>query len=371
MRILIFTWKDLAHPAAGGAEVFTHEVARHWVAEGHYVVLLTSWAPGLSEESECDGVRIVRRGGKHSVYKEARRFYIEEGRGKFDLVIDQINTRPFSCPRFVTDAPVIAIAFQAAREVWFYETPLPIALVGRYLLEPWWLRRYRNVLTVTLSSSSKRSLENYGLRRVVVIPPGFTSSAPGRRSPVRETSPTIIYVGRLTKSKRPHHVLRAFAKVRRVLPDAQLWMVGTGGKSKELRRKAPPGVIFFGRIDESVKEDLLAKAHVHVMASVREGWGLAVTEAASVGTPTVAYAVDGLRDSVPVSGGILTAPKPKALAGTILNLVQRGVSELEVRPAGVLPWNEVASSLLDLAEAAVDQQRRSGQCDLRGLPLSS
>ena len=48
MRILIFNWKDIRNPEAGGAEVFTHEVAKRWVASGDEVdgVLLgTPWAP--------------------------------------------------------------------------------------------------------------------------------------------------------------------------------------------------------------------------------------------------------------------------------------------------------------------------------------
>src|SRR5437867_3375464 len=40
VRILILNWKDLAHPASGGAEVFTEEVARSLVGRGHSVTLL-------------------------------------------------------------------------------------------------------------------------------------------------------------------------------------------------------------------------------------------------------------------------------------------------------------------------------------------
>ena len=42
----------------------------------------------------------------------------------------------------------------------------------------------------------------------------------------------------------------------------------------------------------------MAEAHVLLMTSVREGWGLVVTEANACGTPAVVYNVPGLRDSV-------------------------------------------------------------------------
>ena len=42
LRILFLNWRDIENPDAGGAEVFTHEVAKRWVAAGHDVTLLAS-----------------------------------------------------------------------------------------------------------------------------------------------------------------------------------------------------------------------------------------------------------------------------------------------------------------------------------------
>ena len=56
------------------------------------------------------------------------------------------------------------------REICWYEMPLPVALAGRYLLEPVWLRRYRNVPVLTVSPSSRDWLRRYGLCRVSVVP---------------------------------------------------------------------------------------------------------------------------------------------------------------------------------------------------------
>ncbi|NTS21762.1 glycosyltransferase, partial [Bacteroides fragilis] len=53
------------------------------------------------------------------------------------------------------------------------------------------------------------------------------------------------------------------------------------------------------------KHALLALADVHLMPSRKEGWGLAVMEAAQHGVPTVGYSF-GLRDSViPGQTGVL------------------------------------------------------------------
>ena len=56
---------------------------------------------------------------------------------------------------------------------------------------------------------------------------------------------------------------------------------------------------FHGHVSEHRKHELLSRAWVHVMPSRKEGWGLAVIEAAQHGVPTVGYRSSrGLTDSI-------------------------------------------------------------------------
>ena len=126
MRILILNWKDLAHPNSGGAEVYTEEVARHLVAQGPRRHVVRERSTRSARTGDVNGVSIVRRGGRFTVYREARRFWRETQPNTFDVVIDEINTRPFMSPRFVGDVPVVALMHQLAREIWRYEMPLPL-----------------------------------------------------------------------------------------------------------------------------------------------------------------------------------------------------------------------------------------------------
>src|SRR5439155_13865301 len=98
--------------------------------------------------------------------------WLSEARAHFDLVIDCINTRPFDTPRFVTDVPVVALVHQVAREVWWYEAPLPVAVLGGFVFERHWLRRYRHTAVLTVSESSRQSLADFGLHRVSIVPEG-------------------------------------------------------------------------------------------------------------------------------------------------------------------------------------------------------
>ncbi len=67
----------------------------------------------------------------------------------------------------------------------------------------------------------------------------------------------------------------------------------------------------------------MQKSLLILVTSIKEGWGLIVTEAASQGTPAVVYDVDGLRDSVYHSktGLITTSNTPIKLAEAIKSLL--------------------------------------------------
>jgi glycosyltransferase involved in cell wall biosynthesis len=360
VRILIFNWKDLAHPAAGGAEVLTEEVARALVQRGHPVTLFAAAVAGRPERESVEGVQIVRRGSRLGVYRAARRFWSEQGAGAFDVVVDEINTRPFLTPRWIHDVPVVALIHQLAREIWFDETPFPVSVLGRYVLEPWWLRAYRDVPALTVSRSSAESLEqHHGWRDITIIPEGSTPHA--LSAVTRETEPTVVFLGRLVSMKRPEDALQAFGLLRQKLPTARLWMIGDGPLLSRLRARPASGVEFLGRLEQPELLDRLARAHVLVATSVREGWGLNVSEAAACGTPAIGYSVPGLVDSVPASGGALVPPNAAALADKLADFF---AGRLALQPrVSTVPWPDVAATvearLLEVVEAAAQDRATS------------
>lgn len=359
MRVLILNWRDLHHPTAGGAEIFTWEVARRLTAAGNEVCWFAARPPRLAARDRYDGIEVVRAGSRLGVYREARRFWHSQG-DRFDLVIDEVNTRPFLAPRFVRDVPVVALIHQVCREVWYAELPWPIAATGRFLFEPLWLAFYRHVPTFTVSKSSAESLAAYGLRLVTEVGVGLTPPYALPTLP-KETRPTVLYVGRMTANKGPHHLMEAMRHVWKDLPAARLWMVGRGPLEKGLQRQArsllrelalpEDRIKFFGHVDEAEKLQLMTRAWVLGMASVREGWGLVVDEAAACGTATVAYRAPGVKDSVPAARGILSDPNPKALgravAGQLIRQSASAGHEVAGWRGGAKSWDEVTSSLVE------------------------
>ena len=368
MRILICNWKDLRHPRAGGAEVYTHEIARRWVAAGHAVTLFCAAVAGVPETEDVDGVRIVRRGGRFGVYRAARDYYRRSGRGQFDLVIDEVNTRPFGCAHWVRDAPVVALIHQVCREIWWYEMPLPVAVLGRYLLEPLWLHRYRAVPVLTVSASSRESLQRYGLRNVTIVPEGIARRP--RPDVARESDPTIVVLGRLARNKGPLAALAAFELLRQRMPQARLWFVGDGPLREHIASRAPAGVTLHGRVDRAKRDELLARAHVLVVTSVREGWGLVVDEAANMGTPAVGYDRPGLRDSLPAAGGLLVPPTPAALAETLERMLPEWTSSpaTEGWAGGAVDWDTVSTAVLTQAMIGCGMRRHEEELPWKPAP---
>jgi glycosyltransferase involved in cell wall biosynthesis len=243
------------------------------------------------------------------------------------MVIDEVNTVPFFTPLWA-GIPCFMFIHQLAREIWWYESPIPLSVVG-YLVEPFYLKLYRHIPTFTVSASTENDLRRLGFSgQVTIIPEGIETIA-DRRYP-KSSKPTVVYVGRLAPSKRIGHIIQAFACLRKDLGSAGLWLIGNGpaGYVRRLHRLVEhvgltEDIEFFGWLPPSEKHRRMAQAHVLALASVREGWGLVVIEANALGTPAVVYDVPGLRDAVRhEQTGLVVRPSPKDLAAGMRRLFE-------------------------------------------------
>jgi glycosyltransferase involved in cell wall biosynthesis len=356
LKILIFNWRCWQNPAMGGAEIFTHEIAKRWVQAGHQVILCTSTFPSCQTKEISDGVKIVRvGGGRYSFYKKAKKFFETTFREEnYDVVVDEINTRPFFAPQFAKNCKVVALIHQLAKEYWFYEVTPPVSWAGYYFLEKHWLSKYRDVLTVTVSESTYNDLAGLGFRNVVIVPEGLNFT-PVDKLPEKVGPPVIVYSGRLTKAKRPEHALEAFKLVKQKVPEAELVFLGDGPLMPKLREKAVEGVKFCSKLSNAERRGELEKGWVLVNPSVREGWGLNVIEANALGIPCVVYDVPGLRDSVKngVTGLLAQSGNISQLAqqitGLLLDVEKRQLlagAALEYSKS--FSWDKTASAFLEI-----------------------
>ncbi|MFE6856239.1 glycosyltransferase, partial [Streptomyces sp. NPDC057674] len=89
----------------------------------------------------------------------------------------------------------------------------------------------------------------------------------------------------------------------RRLPELRVDLCGDGPEGESLRKLAAglgigSAVEFHGHVSDERKQELFHRAWLTVVPSVAEGWGLAVIEANTVGTPALAFDVPGLRDAI-------------------------------------------------------------------------
>ncbi len=354
MRILWISWKDTSHPQAGGAEVVMHELSKRMIADGHDVTLLTARHAGATATDTIDGVHIIRVGNNRYVHSLAALwYYVKNLRNKFDIVIEDVNTAAYFSPFFKDSAQQVLFYHQLAREIWFLETPAPLSHLGYYILEPLATRALSKprVTTVTISESTKKDLERFGFKadRIKTISEGIHISALKDISRVKKyTQPTMLSLGAMREMKRTLEQVKAFEIAKKSVPELKMKISGDssgvyGQKVLEYIAQSPykEDIEYLGRVSDEQKIELMQRCHLIVVTSIKEGWGLIVTEAASQGTPAVVYDVDGLRDSVRNGKtGLVTKVSPDNLAAGIAKLLKVKPQEYAAIRQSAWEWSK-------------------------------
>ncbi len=309
MNILIFSWRGPRHPDAGGAEISTHEHAKGWVKAGHKVTLFTSAYKNAKELEYIDRVRIIRKGSQFfGVHLAAAKWFICDRKELFDIVIDQFHGIPFFTPIYIK-APKLAFIHEAAKELWtLNQFPFPINFFVSILglkLESLMSIFYKKINFMTVSESTRDDLVSWGIdrKRIEVIYNGLNICEVANYK--KEKIKTLIFLNAVTRDKGIERALEIYAKLENKYNHGiQFWVVGKcSSKYKsylfgKIRKLGIKRIKFWGFVSEKKKFELLKKTHLLINVSYREGWGLVVLEAASVGTPTIAFNIPGLKDSI-------------------------------------------------------------------------
>lgn len=325
MKILFINWKDYTNPIAGGAEVVADELCKKMVEDGHEVTYLTANYSGAKSQETLHGYSVIRVGnGKFTQAFAGLWYYIRNLKNKHDIIIDTVNTAPYFIGFFRGKAKYFLFYHQLAEEVWEYETKLPLSLVGRYILEPvaTYLNGLLSVDTITISESTKANLVEYGFKpsRIKIIREGIGNIPLNRYNPAKKSSEfTVLFFSSLRQMKRPDEAIKSFALFSKNTPDCALWLAGGGNMRSECELLAESlgiakQVRFYGRVSDEKKLKLMQEASIFISTSIKEGWGLIVSEANSMATPALCYDVDGLRDAATQGQGKIVTPNPEAMS---------------------------------------------------------
>jgi phosphatidylinositol alpha-mannosyltransferase len=170
----------------------------------------------------------------------------------------------------------------------------------------------------------------------------------------------ILFVGRLEARKGIYYLLEAFGRVKRVLPQARLLIVGphSAHEIKRLERfthsRELSDVHFLGYLPEKELARCYRTAHVFCAPSLgSESFGMVLLEAMAAGLPIVASDIAGYRTVVKhqVEGYLVPPGNAEAIAQALLVLLRQPELRCSMGARGRATaaryaWDKVATEVL-------------------------
>jgi len=342
-------------PSAGAADVFPavlrelYEFAQYECGPGVARAALTGERPvGWLLEAWSRRGELARIGVRPTVYDAV---------AALDLL--EHSLRPLLRPGPPRGDVVHAVsnglaALPALAAKWTYGTPLCLTEHGIYLRErylsygqgyAWPVKRlmlgymrllcaaaYRAADLVTPGNQYNRRWEEYLGAAPERIQTVYNGVDPNHFPPAgaEPAVPTISWAGRVDPIKDLETLIRAYARVRKELPEVRLRLFGGIGKSAEAyadRCKAlaaelevADGVVFEGRVADI--RDAYVAGSIVVLSSVSEGFPYTLIEAMACGRATVATDVGGVREAVADTGLVVRPRDPSAMADACVKLLR-------------------------------------------------
>ncbi len=237
-----------------------------------------------------------------------------------------------------------------------------------------WFRKLDGKVAVSLAA--ERLVLRYFPGYYNIIPngvdiPRFTSSEP--LPEFADGKLNILYFGRLEKRKGVKYLLRAYAAVKREMPEARLIIAGDGrlreGYERSIRRAGIEDVVFTGYVAEDLKPRLYASADICCFpATGNESQGYVLLEAMASGKPVIASNIEGFATVITdnVEGSLVEPRNPEALALALVHLLaddelRRACGRRARVRAEQYGWDRVAQRVLSYYERLLYERRLARQ----------
>jgi glycosyltransferase involved in cell wall biosynthesis len=337
---------DCLYPyTVGGGERWYRALAERLAAEGFEVTYLTlrQWKPG--EEPDIPGVRVVEVGPRMELYVGGRRRIgpaLRFGLGVFRHLRDH-------GPRYDV--------VHCASTPFFALIGAGLARRGRYRLLVDWIevwtrgywREYLGRLKGTIAWGIQRVATRFGERAFTFArlherrlhAEGFRGpievigvyAGPLERPDPAPAEPVVVFAGRHIPEKGVLALPEAFRLAREHLPELRGEILGDGPLREEVERRVSEAglaeaVSVPGFVGEDEVRGAVRRALCLALPSTREGYGLVVIEAASLGTPSVVVdhpdnaALELVEDGI--DGVVASSAEPNDLADAFLRVHEAG-----------------------------------------------
>lgn len=294
IRLLLLNWRDIKNPKKGGAEVFDFEVMKRLIQKGYEITWLSASFPGSASEEVIEGIKILRLGNQYNIHKQAYEYLKTH---TFDYILDEYHGYPFMVGLY-SKIPSSILIYEVAGKIWFQMWPKLIAIWG-YIMEKFILFILKNKKFITISNSTRDNLIESGVKSNINL---FLPGTKLIKKDFKKKNNQYFFVGRICKMKGINDLITAFS----YLDDknSKLYLIGKMDPTYQnefdqlIKRLNLQNVILTGYIEEEEKNSIIASSLYLLSCSMKEGWGLVVTEANMLGTPSITYNVNGFKDSI-------------------------------------------------------------------------
>jgi glycosyltransferase involved in cell wall biosynthesis len=366
-RVRVCIVYDCLYPhTIGGAERWYRELAQRLSSAGHDVTYVTLRQWPRNQPPSVPGVDVIAVGPRMKLYFHGRRriapplvfgagvllHLLRRGRS-----YDVVHTCSFPYFSLLAAAAVQRLHGYQLFVDWFevWTRDYWREYLG-HLGKMGWLVQRRCVRVrhraFCFSRLHDRRLRDEGFQGEVTRLEGLYAG-PIRASQPRPADTVVVFAGRHIPEKRVTAIPPALAHAREHLPSLRAELYGDGPDRAEVLRLIGElrlnGVVETpGFVESERVHDALARCLCLILPSRREGYGLVVVEASSLGTPSVVVAepdnaaVELVDDGE--NGVVVASPAPDELAAAILR-IHEGGPELRERTAAWFGRNAERLSL--------------------------
>jgi phosphatidylinositol alpha-mannosyltransferase len=332
LRILMVT--DAYYPYPSGVSEYVHYLSNSLRRLGHKVdIVATSF--GALEDSKYDAIRMGR-----VFYVPLNKSYATVPVGfdipakmKYLIQGSRHDIIHLNGPIF-PNLSYFALKYSNARTVsTFHTSSEKVKGTGRGLfMKVFGGLNAKIDVRIAISKQAQRTNEMYVPGEYHIVPLGIDIKrfTPHGTRHVGMGQNSILFVGRMDFRKGLHRLIRAFAVVMREVPDARLFVVGSGAARAKYERMADDygikdGVIFTGPASISELPEYFRSATVYTSpAEGGESFGLVLIEAMASGTPVVASCISGYDEVIENgrNGMLVDTADPPAYAECLLKVLQ-------------------------------------------------